>query len=281
MGWSVVASVALAVVAVAVAFGVVRASRPATRRLVGALPATRRLMGALPATRRLPVVGRTGQSVIVLVAGATVAVALVSVFLEILEGVRENDDLTRFDRPVIEWVASHRTGWMNSLVIALTDIGGRAGLTLLLTVVALAVAYRLRSWRPIVLAVVSGGGGALLVTGIKALVARDRPDPLLRAVTEDGFSFPSGHSASSLVVLCTVAWLVSMAVPDRTVRATVWVAAVPLALAIGLSRIYLGVHYPTDVLAGWVLGTTWLITVALAAHLPGRYLMRREHFGGL
>jgi len=252
MGWSAVVSVALAVVAVVIAFGVVMASRPATRRLVGVLPAP----------------GRTAQSVIVLVAGAAVAVALINVFLALLDGVRENDDLTRFDRPIVEWVASHRTGWANSLVIALTDLGGKAGLTLLLTAVAIVIAVRLRSWRPVALAAVSGGGGALLVTGIKALVARDRPDPLLRAVTEDGFSFPSGHSASSLVVLCTVAWLVSKAVTSNTIRATIWVAAVPLALAIGLSRIYLGVHYPTDVLAGWVLGATWLITVALAVRLP-------------
>jgi len=260
MGWSAVVSVVLALVTVGLAFGVVLAGRPATRRL-----------RALRSKRPLPewLRSRTVQSGLVLAAGATVAVALLSVFVEILDGVRENDDLTAFDRPIIEWVASHRTGWGNSLVVALTNIGGRAGLTLLLTVTAVAVAYRLRSWRPIVLAVVAGGGGALLVTVIKALVARDRPDPLLRAITEDGFSFPSGHAASSLVILCTIAWLISMTTSNRTIRATAWVAAVPLAIVIGLSRIYLGVHYPTDVLAGWVLGATWLVTVAVATRIPG------------
>lgn len=265
MGWSSVISVALALVAVVVAYGFVMASRPATRRLRTA-PVPEWLRTApVPEWLR----NRSAQRVSVLVAGAMVALALIFVFFEILEGVRDNDELTAIDRPILEWVASHRTGWLNSVVIALTNIGGKAGLTLLLTVVAAVVAYRLRSWRPVVLAVVSGGGGALLVTVIKTVVARDRPDPLLRAVTQDGFSFPSGHAASSLVVLCTVAWLVSMVTTNRTVQATVWVAAIPLALAIGLSRVYLGVHYPTDVLAGWVLGATWLITVAVATRIPG------------
>jgi undecaprenyl-diphosphatase len=243
----------LALVTVAVAFGVVEAGR----RFVGPVP--------VPPWLR----NRTTQSVVVLVAGASVVLALALVFFEILDGVTENDDLTAIDRPIVEWVASHRTGWLNTLVIALTDIGGKTGLTVVLLVTAAVVAFRLRSWRPILLATLAGGGGALLVTGIKTLVARDRPDPLLRAVTEDGFSFPSGHAASSMVILCTVAWLVSMATRNRTVQATIWVAAVPLASAIGLSRIYLGVHYPTDVLAGWVLAATWLITVAVAARIPG------------
>jgi membrane-associated phospholipid phosphatase len=272
VGWTTVASVALALAAVAVAFGAVRATRPAARWLRGLAPVRR-----VPswATERIPswASDRARLSLVVLVAGAVAAVALVAVFVEILDAVVDNDDLAAVDRPAIEWIAKRRTGQISSVVTAVTDIGGKVLLAALLAATAVAVAMRLRSWRPIVLAAVSGGGSVVIVAVIKAMIARDRPDPVQRAIVESGFSFPSGHATSALVVLATVAWLVSLVAASRTLRATAWVAAGMLAVAIGLSRVYLGVHYPSDVLAGWVLGTSWLITVAVAAQLPDSPLL--------
>jgi membrane-associated phospholipid phosphatase len=252
-------SLALALVTVAAAFGAVLATRSAARRLAAASP-SRHMLSWLR--------DRVSTSVLVLVAGAAVALAVVAVFVEILDAVVNEDDLVVIDRPAVAWLAQRRPGWSSALVVAVTDIGGKVLLTGLLAVTASVVAVRLRSLRPLVLAAVAGAGGVLLVAIIKALIARNRPDPLQRAITEDGFSFPSGHSASAVVVLGTVAWLVSMVTAHRTVRATTWVAAAMLAVAVGLSRVYLGVHYPSDVLGGWMLGATWLLTVVVAAHLP-------------
>jgi membrane-associated phospholipid phosphatase len=261
---STFASLALALVAVAAAFGAVLATRPAARRLKAASP-----------TRRMPpwLRDRVSASVLVLVAGAAVALALVAVFVEILDAVVDEDDLAVIDRPAAAWLAQRRTGWSSAFVVAVTDIGGKVLLTSLLAVTASVVALRLRSWRPLVLASVAGVGGVLLVATIKALIGRDRPDPLQRAIIENGFSFPSGHSASAVVVLGMVAWLISMVTARRTVRATAWVAAAMLAVAVGLSRVYLGVHYPSDVLAGWTLGATWLSTIVVAARLPDSALL--------
>ncbi|MFI5844000.1 phosphatase PAP2 family protein [Catenuloplanes sp. NPDC051500] len=252
-------SIALALLTVLVAFGAVAAGRPAARRLRDA----RR-----PRTALDWIVERVSPSLLVMTAGVLLVLTLLNVFVEIMEAVLEGDDLTVIDRPVISWVAAQREAWSDTLVISLTDIGGKILLTGLLVGAAGWATWRLRRSRPALIAVVAGVGGSLLVTGIKALIARDRPDPLLRAVTEDGFSFPSGHATTSVVVLGTVAWLISAATTSHTVRATAWVAAVLLGAGIGLSRVYLGVHYPTDVLAGWILGSAWLATVALADRLP-------------
>jgi membrane-associated phospholipid phosphatase len=252
-------SIGLALLTVLVAFGAVAAGRPAARRLRDA----RR-----PRTVLDWVVERVPPSLLVMTAGVLLVLTLLNVFMEIMEAVLEGDDLTAIDRPVISWVAAQREAWSDTLVISLTDIGEKILLTVLLAGAAAWAVWRLRRGRPALLAAVSGIGGALLVTGIKALIARDRPDPLLRAVTENGFSFPSGHATTSVVVLGTVAWLISTATASHTVRATAWVAAVLLGAGIGLSRVYLGVHYPTDVLAGWILGSAWLATVALADRLP-------------
>ncbi|GAB7044112.1 MULTISPECIES: phosphatase PAP2 family protein [Catenuloplanes] len=259
MSGTTIISVALALLTVLVAFGAVAAGRPAARRLRD----VERGRTALDW-----VVTRVPPSLLVVTAALLLVATLLNVFLEIMDAVLEGDDLTVIDRPAVAWVAEQREAWRDTLVISLTDIGGKVGLTLLLAAAAITVAVRLRAVRPALIAALAGGGGAMLVTGIKALIARDRPDPLLRAVVEDGFSFPSGHATTSLVVLGAVAWLVSMATASHTVRATAWVAAVLLSGGIGLSRVYLGVHYPTDVLAGWILGAAWLATVALADRLP-------------
>jgi undecaprenyl-diphosphatase len=245
MRWS---SLALAVLTVAFAFAAVRVSGPVARRL----PA-----GWLAAVR-------PPRPAFVLVAGAVTAVGLAAVFAEILDAVVEGDDLAAIDRPVVAWVADRRAGWLSDLVVAVTDLGDTLVLATVVTAVAVGVAYRLRSWRPVLLAALVAGGCGLLVAAAKVLIGRDRPDPLLRVVTETGYSFPSGHATSALTAFATVAWLVCMVTTGRTVRATAWLAAGLLTVAIGLSRVYLGVHYPSDVLGGWVLGATWLVTVAVA-----------------
>ncbi|SCL35144.1 undecaprenyl-diphosphatase [Micromonospora pallida] len=253
-------SFAIALIAVAVAFGLVICARPAVRRL-------RARVGRGRLSLWLDE-NPTAQGLLVLLVGSATAFALILVFIEILDEVLDNDDLTVVDRPIIEWIADRRTAGVDTVVVLVTDIGGKVLLASVLAIAASAVALRLRSWRPVVLAAIAGGGGALLVAGIKVLIGRDRPDPLHRAVFESGFSFPSGHTASTLVILGTVALLISMVTASGTLRATAWMAAGILAVAVGLSRVYLGVHYPSDVLAGWVLGACWLVTVAIAARLP-------------
>jgi undecaprenyl-diphosphatase len=253
-------SFAIVLIAVAVAFGLVICARPAVRRF-RARVGRRRLLLWLDENP-------TARGLLVLVVGSATAFALILVFVEILDEVLDNDDLTVVDRPVVEWIADRRTAGVDTVVVLVTDIGGKVLLASVLAIAASAVALRLRSWRPVVLAAIAGGGGALLVAGIKVLIGRDRPDPLHRAVFESGFSFPSGHTASTLVILGTVALLISMVTASGTLRATAWMAAGILAVAVGLSRVYLGVHYPSDVLAGWVLGACWLVTVAIAARLP-------------
>lgn len=259
MSATTIASLALALAAVAAALGAVLATRPVLRRVRAAVPPP-----PLPPWVR----HRRSPGLLVLLAGAAVAFALVAVFTEILDAVVENDDLAVADQPTVQWLAHRRPEWSNGAVVALTDLGGKVLLTALLAGTAAAAAIRLRSWRPLLLATVAGGGSVLLVAAVKALIARDRPGVLHRAIFESGFSFPSGHAANSLVVLGTVAWLVGLLTAHRTARATAWVAAGILTAAVGVSRVYLGVHYPSDVLAGWLLGATWLVTVAVAARLP-------------
>lgn len=105
---------------------------------------------------------------------------------------------------------------------------------------------------------VTGTGGFLLFSGLKFLFQRERPPyPLL--FEESGFSFPSGHATFSFVFYGSLAYLVWLAALPKILKIMMMVFLLTLSLAIGISRIYLRVHYPSDVLAGFCLGYSWLL----------------------
>ena len=119
--------------------------------------------------------------------------------------------------------------------------------------------------------------GAIGSTLLKLFFARPRPDIVTHLVNTYSTSFPSGHAMNSAIVYLTLGALLARAEGDRTVR--IYLMAVPLLLTllIGFSRIYLGVHWPSDVLAGWCVGATWAILCSWVARtLQRRRTIERE-----
>jgi undecaprenyl-diphosphatase len=265
MATATLTSAAVAVVFTILAFAAVLAARPAARQLRVA-PATQHMSARAKAGRDW-LATRIAIQLLVLAAGAAAVLTLAGIFTEITEAIMDQDSLTTVDRPILDWLATHRSPTMTGVQIGITNLGSALALAIVLTVAAIGAAVRLRSWRPIILTLVAAGGIQLLVYTIKLAIARPRPDPAGRLVNADGFSFPSGHSASALACLGVLAWLICMTTRRHVIWATAWTAAGLLAIAIGLSRAYLGVHYPSDILAGWTLGLIWLTTIASASYL--------------
>ncbi|MGC2315856.1 MAG: phosphatase PAP2 family protein, partial [Bradyrhizobium sp.] len=109
--------------------------------------------------------------------------------------------------------------------------------------------------------------GALLNTLLKLAFARARPDLVTPLTQVSTLSFPSGHAASSAVCYLTLGLMLAQTQASRSVRIHLIMTAAILTLLVGVSRIYLGVHYPSDVLAGWCFGTAWaLICQMLMSH---------------
>lgn len=160
--------------------------------------------------------------------------------------------------------------WLEQVAFDLTALGGP---TVLGLTVAAVVGFLLLhgALRNAVFVLVACGGGWLLNNLLKELFARERPDvvPHLREVMS--LSFPSGHALTSAVVFLTLGALLMRVAETRLVKFYLMTVAMVLTLLVGLTRVYLGVHYPTDVLAGWLIGMSW----ALACWLVARVLDRR------
>ncbi|MCJ8507732.1 phosphatase PAP2 family protein [Rhizobium lemnae] len=154
--------------------------------------------------------------------------------------------------------------WLTHAVQDITSLGGVTVLSLmtLLTTTYLVISRRIRI---AIFTACSILGGWLASTALKVIIARPRPDIVPHLVDVRDLSFPSGHAMLSAVTYLTLGALLARTQTTRATRLFMIAAALFLTLMIGLSRIFLGVHYPTDVLGGWCAGATWAVGCALVA----------------
>lgn len=154
--------------------------------------------------------------------------------------------------------------WVEKMARDITSLGSGTVLTLMSAAV-IGFLMIIRKKGAALLVLVSVGGGALLSTLLKLGFERPRPDLVPHAVQVYTASFPSGHAMLSAATYLTLGALLTRVQPRRRVKTYLLSVAVVLTLLIGLSRIYLGVHWPTDVLAGWCVGAAWAMLCWLVA----------------
>jgi undecaprenyl-diphosphatase len=208
-----------------------------------------------------------------LMVGATlVAIWLVLLAALILcgEGIKHSATINSWDRSITSSVVAHRSPALDRAMKVVTWAGSWIALAIVAAVAA-ALAIRRRVAPLFVAAILAGWIGELLaVTVTKSVVQRQRPPEVLRLVVTHGWSFPSGHSANAIVVFVTAAALVTGLAGARRVHAFAWVLAVLFVALVGFSRVELGAHWTTDVLAGAVWAGCWAVVV-VAILRPHRY----------
>jgi undecaprenyl-diphosphatase len=172
-------------------------------------------------------------------------------------------DLTAaFDQAVIDALRSPAIGDLLSPLRAITELGSTSAVVAV-AALAFALAVAIGPWRHGLIAALTILLASIANSALKIAIRRERPDLLDPLIVERGFSFPSGHSALGMVAYGILAVLVSRSRLPAPWRIGIVVALGALVALIGISRIWLGVHYPTDVLAGWAAGG--VIVLAYAA----------------
>jgi membrane-associated phospholipid phosphatase len=190
--------------------------------------------------------------------GFIISGASLWLFGAITEDVIHQDPLTRFDLTLLNWVHSRATPVGYSIAQAISVLGSPVALTTLALGVGALLAAR-RHWILLTGWVAAFAGGGLLDALLKLVIHRPRPPDAQVFLPHYTWSFPSGHAMVSLIGYGMLAYvLVRLWVHRRSAQALIVVGAALLILAIGVSRLYLGVHYFSDVVAGYAAGMLWL-----------------------
>jgi len=234
----------------------------------------RRLVEAVSAA--VGMAHRWTMLVTLLLAGLLV-VGLTALSAEVYSSVTDDGELAGLDQPVLDAAVATRTPFNQTALTVFTDIGGPVGMPILATALVALMVWRWKSWSPLVLTLAAAAGSLAMTTVGKRLIGRSRPPRELAVPPfENSPSFPSGHTLNATVIIGVLVyvWLLHLA----TRRARAWAVAVGavFVVAMGLSRVYLGHHWLTDVIAGWLLGLAWLTVVVTAHRLHLTIRRRRE-----
>lgn len=196
---------------------------------------------------------------------------LIIAFATLAIQVHTNGWLTSADAPNNAWFVAHRTHWMDIAALVITDLGSPAATVTIAVLIGALLSWQAKSVFPGLVMVATVGVASAASTTLKLVVERARPPIETQQVLETDYSFPSGHVTSTSAMVCiTVAVL--MIGRSRQVRALLVAVAALLIAIVAATRLYLGVHWLTDVFAGAILGT---IVAIIGAHVLNALNNRR------
>ncbi|QBE62339.1 phosphatase PAP2 family protein [Pseudoduganella lutea] len=211
-----------------------------------------------------------------LTAGLALLVATVSMFREIAEAVGEQDDIAVFDVQVAQWFNTHAFEPLTTVMLGITHLHGIVGMSVASTLLA---AWFWRKEAPywLLSVLIVAPGGMLINVLLKNTYARPRPmfdEPLLTLAT---YSFPSGHTAASTLFYGLIACYIIATSPSWRRRVGAALFATVMVLLVAFSRVYLGAHYVSDVIAAMAYSTGWLaVCIAAVSTLRRRRAGRRD-----
>jgi undecaprenyl-diphosphatase len=177
------------------------------------------------------------------------------------------------DTTIVSYIAHHRS---DRIIAAMSDVSmlGNVGfLAEMVLLGGLLLRLQTRSWFPLLVLAAAGLGAATLGVTTKVLLSRARPPAAWMAAHASGWAFPSDHATCATAVYGALGYLAAATRDTWLARMLIWSAAIVSSLMIGIARVYLGVHWPTDVIGGWTLAITWLLILlgVVAPHMWKRW----------
>jgi undecaprenyl-diphosphatase len=220
-------------------------------------------------TSPLPKAERSARAGLKLFAALAVIALLLWGFAALADEFSEQGRLAQLDLTVLDWLQQHGSE-QGERVFQIVSWLGAPVLLIIDGAVAIYLAVR-RRWRWFTLWTVAIVGGGVLDEILKLAVRRARPSVASEFISSGSWSFPSGHAMNSLVGYAMLAYLLREYVPAPRARFAIAAGAAILILAIGFSRLYLGVHYLSDVTAGYLAGSAWVVAcIAAGEYAFGR-----------
>jgi membrane-associated phospholipid phosphatase len=162
-----------------------------------------------------------------------------------------------FDTTILLWLHQYSNSWIDRLMLGLTNLANPEFVVILVAISLGVLLWYRRVWAAQIF-ILNCLGGLILNQGLKLIFVKPRPQLWTPLVVEHSYSFPSGHALGSLVIYGFLAVLLADRYPRY--RVGIYSGASSIIMAIGLSRLFLGVHYPTDIIAGYAVGFVWLTT---------------------
>lgn len=202
-------------------------------------------------------------------------------FVELADVMAEEDG-RRFDRAILDLLRPFTEDpgrpwgpwWLHEAAADITSLGGIAVLGLF-ALIAVGFLVMMGKRLSAVLLVAGLAGGVVLSEGLKAVFERERPPAPFQVVETLNASFPSGHALLATVFYLTLGVMLTQAFPRRRFKAYALGVGVILAVMVGVTRVYLGAHWATDVIAGWCVGAAWAMALWLTAYAVQRLAARR------
>lgn len=202
-----------------------------------------------------------GRQALILVAAGLVVLGLMSGLGLVLTHVLDHSAIIRADHTISDGLFHHRTPFWNSVTWWTTQFGEALTVIVLAAVVAIALGVRTRRFLPSAFIAAALIGESSIYVLITLLVHRQRPLVKHLDAAPPTSSFPSGHTAASLCLYGALAFLAWRLSRRRPLQIALTMAAVVLPIAVAIARVYRGMHFPTDVMSGAVLGALWLTVV--------------------
>ena len=199
---------------------------------------------------------RAGRLSLWLGGAALAFLAFVRITRELIEG-----DVSAVDRAILLAVARTRMPWLTIAAIDVTALGSTT-LVVLFSAFTLVVLLVLRDRLGALQMLAASAGAGILTLLTKNIIERIRPEGAQRLIMVSGFSYPSGHSVSTSALYLTIAIIAGRYVQQSGARAAIFLAVSAVLIMVGASRVYLGVHYTTDVVSGISLGAAWALLLA-------------------
>ena len=213
---------------------------------------------------------------LVVLLGGLAAFGAGSLFVDLAEQFRlTTSRVYRYDQAIHTWVGHERANAVTTLFSTATAIGGSGGMALMVLIVAGILLVR-KERASAIFVVVTAIGGGILNTALKMLFARARPDVASAIAVARWYSFPSGHAMISFIACGALSYIVLRQKWPWVLKSAALALALTLVVLIGVSRVYLGVHWASDIAGGWSAGIVWLAAAVVAFEMLLRLRARRR-----